>query len=223
MAKKQPSRRKAAEKKRRATAKRAATQPRGKAKSNAKSKPKVRRSVKAAKMAKTPRRRATAATRDASRATDASNNRSGDFGIPTASAVRRVRRGEDLFRTHESHREPRAGASEVPRDAGVGAPDDGPGSHSGGDVSTDFTGVGTGGSTVAESGAGGHTDGPALANAGDFASGPPARGRNNLPPGLVGGSKRVNGSVVSPVDDEPRFLDNDPNGANAGDEKPRQR
>jgi hypothetical protein len=201
MARKQPSRRKAAGKKRRAASKRAAT------KSKAK-KAGPRRSAKVVKVTKKSPRRATSATRSASRSSDASNH-SGDFGIPTASAVRRVRRGEDLFRTHESHREPRAGASEVPRDAGVGAPDDGPGSHSGGDVSTDFTGVGTGGSAVAESGAGGHTDGPALANGGDFASGPPARGRNNLPPGLVGGSKRVNGSVVSPVDDEPRFLDND--------------
>jgi len=48
---------------------------------------------------------------------------------------------------------------------------------------------------------GGHTSGPALSNAGDFASGPPARGHNNLPPGLVGGSKRVDGSVVMPVED----------------------
>ncbi|MGB7159970.1 MAG: hypothetical protein WBD40_18030, partial [Tepidisphaeraceae bacterium] len=80
-----------------------------------------------------------------------------DFGIPPDEAIRRVRRGEDLAGTHQSHRSGRAGASDVPRDAGVGAPDDGPGSHSGGDVSPDFTGVGTGGSGIAESGAGGHT------------------------------------------------------------------
>jgi hypothetical protein len=194
MARKKPakkaSRRKALAGKR-PTVKRAATK--------GKSKAIRRRRAKKAVAKKSPRR-ATTATRGASSSRSASKP-SGDFGIPTASAVRRVRRGEDVFRTHESHRELRSGASDVPRDAGVGAPDDGPGSHSGGDVSPDFVGVGTGGSGIAESGAGGHTSGPALSNAGDFASGPPARGHNNLPPGLVGGSKRVDGSVVMPVED----------------------
>jgi hypothetical protein len=92
-------------------------------------------------------------------------------------ANRRVRRGEDLAGLKVEHRAARSGSSDVPRDAGVGAPNDGPGSHSGGDVSNDFTGVGTAGG-VAESGAGGHTRGPGLStgSSDEFASGPPARG-----------------------------------------------
>ena len=80
---------------------------------------------------------------------------------------------------HEAFRAAADAGEDVPRDAGVGAPDDGPGSHSGGDVSMDYTGVGTGGG-VAESGAGGHTTGPATSTGGseEFASGPPARGDN---------------------------------------------
>ena len=102
-----------------------------------------------------------------------------DFGIPADEATRRARRGEDLAGQQREHRAARSGSENVPRDAGVGAPDDGPGSHSGGDVSNDFTGVGTGGG-VAESGAGGHTRGPASStgSSDEFASGPHARGDN---------------------------------------------
>jgi len=90
------------------------------------------------------------------RHTTNTNPTSGDFGIQPAEAWRRACRGEDLSRTREqSHRAGRAGSGNVPRESGVGAPDDGPGSHSGGDVSPDFTGVGTNGG-VAESGADAH-------------------------------------------------------------------
>ena len=85
------------------------------------------------------------------------------------------------------------------RVSGVGAPDSGPGSASGGDIDTDIIGVGTG-SGLAQSGpdrlgdiGAAETDG----SSDEFASGPPARGENQ-----GRGPDAVRGSTVTPLDDE---------------------
>jgi hypothetical protein len=105
-----------------------------------------------------------------------------DFGIKPADAARRAARGETFDPERgASSRAARPGV-DLPRDAGAGKPDSGPGSNSGGDLDTDFTGVGTAGG-LAQDPPTSVTIGPASsAGASDeFASGPKARGRNQLP------------------------------------------
>ena len=136
-------------------------------------------------------------TTTARRATKRSRN-SGDFGIPAIEARDRACAGEDLM--HREN-EPRTARGNVVgnRESGVGAPDSGPGSSSGGDLDTDIIGVGTG-SGLAQSGPEplrdiglAETDG----SNDDFASGPPAKGENQGP-----GPDRVRGSTVMPTDDD---------------------
>ena len=121
-----------------------------------------------------------------------------DFGIPSLEANEQSRRGGGR----------RVGASEDPgthgrsqgpgqRVSGVGGRAAGPGSSSGGDIDPDIVGVGTGGSGLAQSAPGAVTTGPASSTGGseEFASGPPARGKGNLPPGKVGGKRSVRGTT----------------------------
>jgi len=77
----------------------------------------------------------------------------GDFGAPEAKEIER-----NYVSNETRHNDPGAAPSRLkdrlddPRESGVGAPDSGPGSGSGGDLDTDIVGVGFGGSGVAQSG-----------------------------------------------------------------------
>ena len=86
---------------------------------------------------------------------------------------------------------PRSGEDER-RFSGAGKPSTGYGSASGGDIDTDIVGVGTGGSTVSQSGTSHRPPGPDDSNgtSDEFASGPHAEGKR--------GSKyaKVEGSVA---------------------------
>jgi hypothetical protein len=85
------------------------------------------------------------------------------------------------------------------RDHGAGGRASGPGSASGGDIDPDIVGVGTGGSGVATSGVIGRPPGPddSDGSSDEFASGGHAKGHNQVPPGQLGGSKRVRGTTHS--------------------------
>ena len=123
----------------------------------------------------------------------------GDFGAPASAGPNRERDyvNENTKRSDRGATQPMDWEHDGVRDHGAGAPDSGPGSGSAGDVDTDFTGVGTGGSTVAASGEIGRPPGPddSDGTSREFAAGGPAQGRNQMDVGKVGGSKRVEGDV----------------------------
>jgi hypothetical protein len=94
------------------------------------------------------------------------------------------------------------------RDTGVGGPDSGPGSFSGGDVDPDVIGVGSGtGISAAPVGHDEDTSGPDETETGvdNLADGHPAKGENNLPPGTHGASGKVSGTVNDRGDREVRM------------------
>jgi hypothetical protein len=84
------------------------------------------------------------------------------------------------------------------RVSGAGAPFAGPGGASGGDVDVGIVGVGTGGTGIAQSGPdenvseSKYTTGESTQSG----SGPPAKGENELPPGMVGGKKKIDGTTI---------------------------
>ena len=123
-----------------------------------------------------------------------------DFGVPAREGktpdrdyVSANTKASDPGNTH-----PMAWEHDGVRDHGAGAPDTGPGSASGGDLSPDFIGVGTGGSGIAQSGEIRRPPGPddSDGTSNEFASGPPAQGRNQTGVHQVGGNRQVSGSTV---------------------------
>jgi hypothetical protein len=162
------------------------------------------------KTAKTTTRRKTAAPK-AARAKSSTSARGGKKVGGNREAARSVggaldfgvspRRREEALdvsrRTRGDTATARAGTDS--RVAGVGGRESGPGSHSGGDLDPSITGVGTGGSAISQAG----PDEPGEMGAAEttggseqFASGPPAQGRNQLPPDQIGGGPPVRGSTV---------------------------
>jgi hypothetical protein len=112
-----------------------------------------------------------------------------DFGVPARRAKPRGRAPDSAVGLPRNE-EGRSGAAGV-RTHGVGSAPSNVGSGSGGDLDTDFIGVGS--SPVSQQGPTGPTNGPDAATdpSGDFASAPdrPARGRNEkgrIPPGAHG-------------------------------------
>jgi hypothetical protein len=90
------------------------------------------------------------------------------------------------------------------RDVGVGAPNSGPGSFSGGDLDPDIVGVGTGTGVAASPER--HTDGPdIIESASDMTKdfGPPAKGENELPPGTHGTIGHLKGTVHDRMPEAP--------------------
>jgi len=89
---------------------------------------------------------------DADHAKDVAS--SGDFGVPAGSGSERDRQyvSENTKRSDPGNSMPAAWEHEGVRDHGAGAADSGAGSASGGDIDTDFVGVGTGGTSVSASG-----------------------------------------------------------------------
>lgn len=67
----------------------------------------------------------------------------GDFGVPESDVAERTYTSENTKHSDPGGAQSRGGSQS--RESGVGAPAAGPGSSSGGDLSPDFTGVGTGG------------------------------------------------------------------------------
>lgn len=84
------------------------------------------------------------------------------------------------------------------RVSGAGARNTGPGSASGGDVDTDITGVGTGGSSISASGSIREPAGPddSTGTSDEFASGKHAQGKNETNVGKVGGDKPLYRSII---------------------------
>lgn len=121
----------------------------------------------------------------------------GDFGVPESDVPERTYTSENTKASDPGASHPRAGSDEG-RVSGVGGTAVGRGASSGGDVDVDLIGVGTGGSTVSAGGSIHEKPGPddVDADGRDFASGPPAQGKNQTHIGQVGGDKRVDGSTV---------------------------
>ena len=120
----------------------------------------------------------------------------GDFGIPASKARKPILEGGREKGPEQGIGPMRSGNRAV-RESGVGYPPGPPGSGSGGDIDPDIVGVnGTGG--VAASPPSGRTRGPDITEGGSapFASGPPAEGKDELPPGTHGAARRVRGSTI---------------------------
>lgn len=120
-----------------------------------------------------------------------------DFGIPADRAKAPLPDGGREKGPEQGTGPMRSGAMGV-RDSGVGHAPGTPGAGSGGDLDPDFIGLdGKGG--LAASPASGRTQGPDITEGGSapFASGPPARGENELPAGTHGAPPQiVRGSTV---------------------------
>jgi len=121
----------------------------------------------------------------------------GDFGVPESDVNERTYTSENTKASDPGAAHPRSGSQGV-RVSGVGGMASGPGASSGGDVDSDLIGVGTGGTTVGTSGQIHEKPGPddATGTSSDFASGPPAQGKNQTHVGQVGGDIEVEGSTV---------------------------
>lgn len=121
----------------------------------------------------------------------------GDFGVPVDQKTDRNYASQNTKAADRGSAHPRSGEDER-RDSGAGKPSTGPGSASGGDVDTDLIGVGTGGSTVSQSGSTHRPPGPddSTGTSDEFASGPHAQGKR--------GSKygKIDGSVAQPPADD---------------------
>lgn len=119
-----------------------------------------------------------------------------DFGIPANRATAPLPDGGREKGPEQGTGPMRSGTSGV-RDAGVGHAPGGPGAGSGGDLDPDFIGLdGKGG--VANDPTPGRTDGPDMTDGHSdaFASGPPAKGENELPAGTHGAAPTtIKGSV----------------------------
>jgi hypothetical protein len=109
-----------------------------------------------------------------------------DFGIPAGQATApRPTGGRD--KGPEQGTGPMRSGSDTTRTSGVGHAPGSPGAGSVGDLDTDFIGLdGKGG--IAARPASGRTQGPDITEGGSapFASGPPAKGENELPAGTHG-------------------------------------
>jgi hypothetical protein len=111
-----------------------------------------------------------------------------DFGARESDTVERNYTSANTRASDPGAAHPHAGENED-RTSGVGGNNSGPGSGSGGDLSPDIVGVGTGGSGIASSPAGA-PPGPddATGTARDFASGPPTKNKKGPHAGKVIGS-----------------------------------
>lgn len=123
----------------------------------------------------------------------------GDFGVPVGTGRTRDRDyvSENTRRSDPGAAQARSGEEEGTRTTGAGATASGDGSGSGGDLDTDILGVGTGGTGVSIAGPDDVDIGQAASDgsSNEFASGPPAQGRNQTGKGHVGGNKRVRGTT----------------------------
>ena len=119
-----------------------------------------------------------------------------DFGIP-ASQVKAPLSDGGREKGVEQGTGPMRSGNRAVRTSGVGHPPGRAGTGSGGDIDTDVVGLGGRGG-VAASPASGRTSGPDITEGGSapFASGPPARGKNQRRPGAHGTAQRVRGSTV---------------------------
>jgi hypothetical protein len=129
----------------------------------------------------------------------------GDFGAPVGAGPNRERDyvNENTKRSDPGAAQPLDWEHDGKRDHGVGKPDSGPGSGSGGDLDPDFVGIaGAGG--VAASGEIGRPPGPDDndGSSREYASGGPAQGRNQTGVGEVGGDKRIRGTIVTGDEDQ---------------------
>ena len=134
----------------------------------------------------------------------------GDFGVPAGTARTRDRDyvTQNTKRSDRGTQHPASHEHDGDRTSGAGGNYSGPGSSSGGDVDTDITGVGFGG-TVSQAGpddqiGADESDGTSNEFASPVPPGRPgevevipAQRRNQSGVGKVGGSKRVRGSVLS--------------------------
>lgn len=111
----------------------------------------------------------------------------GDFGVKQSDTTQRNYTSANTKASDPGASQPHAGEDQD-RTAGVGGNSSGVGASSGGDIDTDFVGVGTGGSTVAVSPAGrppGPDDSDGTSN--EFASGPPTKNVKGPKAGKVEG------------------------------------
>lgn len=121
-----------------------------------------------------------------------------DFGIPEPSAARYSRQEGRVYGKEAGAPQGHAGTAGR-RDTGVAGVEGQPGASSGGDVDTSITGVGSEGRGLAQSAPDRITIGPSQSTGGseEFASGPPAEGKNAVPRGRVGGKKKIEGTAVN--------------------------
>jgi hypothetical protein len=121
-----------------------------------------------------------------------------DFGIPANEATAENDDPYGRVKGPEKGTGPTRSGSSGVRIDGVGAPTGPAGAGSGGDLDPDFIGLDRMGGLANDPA--GDTCGPDKTSRGGsapFASGEPAEGKGNLPPGHVGGDKRVHGSTTN--------------------------
>ncbi|HEY0008204.1 MAG TPA: hypothetical protein VGB55_05745 [Tepidisphaeraceae bacterium] len=138
----------------------------------------------------------------------------GDFGVHVDNRVGREYTSQNTRLADPGHASARSGEEDGVRVAGAGANDSGPGSSSGGDIDTDFVGIG--GVGMAGSPSKEHRDGAddSDGTSREFASGGPAKGENQTGVGKIGGNHEVKGHTIGllqQTDDR----DNGPQGADA--------
>ncbi|MGN6726765.1 MAG: hypothetical protein ACTHLZ_12650 [Tepidisphaeraceae bacterium] len=132
----------------------------------------------------------------------------GDFGVKENDVAERTYTSENTKHADRGAAQPMSYEHDGRRQSGAGGHDSGPGSSSGGDIDTDFVGLGGSGlaadiPTAVGTGAD-ETDGSSRA----AASGRPAKGQNETLVGKVGGAKpQVN--VVTPPDVRTRDTSSD--------------
>jgi hypothetical protein len=131
----------------------------------------------------------------------------GDFGIPASKALPGQQTVIDgSLEDRPLGTRPPPTDPEARRDVGVGAPDSGPGSFSGGDLDPDITGVGSQGRDLAAS-PDRRSTGPDITQTAIDANtvGGPARGENEMPPGTHGTTGRIKGTVHDRMDRQVRL------------------
>jgi hypothetical protein len=122
----------------------------------------------------------------------------GDFGVPEGDVVGRTYTSRNTKASDPGAAQARSGENDD-RTSGAGGSASGVGSSSGGDIDTDIVGVGGTGNVSASGATGEHTPGPddSDGTSNEFASGPPAEGRNQKNPR----PERVKGSTVQLPDE----------------------
>lgn len=121
-----------------------------------------------------------------------------DFGIPADEATAQNDDPYGRVKGPEKGTGPTRSGDQGVRIDGVGAPTGPAGAGSGGDLDPDFIGLDKMGGMANDPPD--RTTGPDMTSRGGsapFASGSPAEGKGNLPPGHVGGDKRVRGSTTN--------------------------
>ena len=132
----------------------------------------------------------------------------GDFGVHENNVAERTYTSENTKHADPGASQPMSFEHDGRRQSGAGGHDSGPGSSSGGDIDTDFVGIGGSGLAADISKTVGTGADQSDGTSRSAASGGPAQGRNETNVGKVGGAKpQIN--MVTPPDGRTRDAGSD--------------